>query len=65
MNIEADNARLRAHMKRVIAEREIASKALREIAYLEPPNPQQTALNGLNAMMSLPFVEPSKPEDAA
>lgn len=52
----ADNARLRRHMRRIIAEREIATAALREILS-NPRDAASQAEDALFRIMQLPLPD--------
>lgn len=59
MDLAADNARLRQWLRRTIAEREIATDALRTIA-TDPADAQARAEDALARIMALPMPEASK-----
>lgn len=59
MDIAADNGRLRQWLRRTIAEREIATDALRSIA-ADPADAQARAEDALARIMSVPMPEASK-----
>lgn len=59
VDLAADNKRLRLHMARIIAEREIASEALRHIAFsYSDADPIGVAQSALDRMMALPHADP-------
>lgn len=56
MDLAADNARLRQWMRRVIAEREIATDALRSIA-TDPSDAKERANEALDRILAVPMLE--------
>jgi hypothetical protein len=60
MDFAADNHRLRHEMRRVIAEREIASKALGEIGYGSCGDPSARAKAALDEMKAVSSPTPTE-----
>ena len=56
IDFQADNQRLRKWMKRIIAEREIASAALWSIA-TDPSDAEQQARRAIDKMQALPMPD--------